>query len=98
RFSRDWSSDVCSSDLSRFDDTGQFVYSVRDRTVVAAASSGATVGIWTGTVPIWPTPRGVTAVYGEPAALVEDGGCVGTTVYHPECGRASWRARACAAA
>lgn len=69
---------------ARFDETGQFVYSVRDRTTVADAATGATVALWTGTVQLWPSPRGMTAVDGKPAALVEDGGCAGTTVYHPD--------------
>lgn len=67
---------------ARFDDTGHFVYSTR-RTVIADATTGMSVAEWAGVAQQWPAPRGITNVEGQPAALLEDGDCAGTSVHHP---------------
>ncbi len=101
--------DVVSIDLpwpARFDATGAFVYShaiagephrYGPTTSIADAATGEVTAIWYGRPPyVWPDERGVTAVNGEPAALLE--GCNelkdecdpaepcpgGTAIYHPD--------------
>src|SRR5690606_34489143 len=66
---------------ARWDDTGAYVYSFAvpgsvppaegETTVIADAATGEVVARWSGRPQTWPVERGVAAVDGRPAALLE---------------------------